>query len=250
MKEHPILFKGEMVRAILEGRKTQTRRVIKNPDDLIMDFDPNDKSYGPFYEDKYGDSHKTVEACPYGVPGDRLWVRETFAIQHSIEGLGEMKPFDDGRPHLDVDGGFEHGAWWEQPHYRATDPAPDLCYDDKEGPCVRWKPSIHMPRWASRILLEVVSVRVERLQKISKKDALAEGVVQINKHFLMDPEELKIPEKFSNGTRLCDESYWGNDNPVGAFFTYFDKINGEDSFYQNPWVWVVEFKRELSKEPG
>ena len=78
MKERPILFKGEMVRAILDLRKTQTRRVIKNAGDIIQDWDKNDPSYGPWFENEYGESIKTTEVCPYGVPGDRLWVRETF----------------------------------------------------------------------------------------------------------------------------------------------------------------------------
>lgn len=172
MKERPILFSGPMVRAILEGRKTQTRRVVKpQPAHIagigtVLNIDTI-----------------TGKACPYGKPGDRLWVRETW----------------DG---VRLDGG---GALVS---YRADGDKPVT--DDG-----RWHPSIHMPRWASRITLEVVSVRVERLQEISEEDAMAEGVA-------------------------LAENYRG---PVAHFASLWEQINGLGSWNANPWVWVVEFRR-------
>lgn len=139
MKERPILFSTAMVKAILAGNKTMTRRVA-NPD-LIEYWDKNDPTYGPFYSDEYGDYHKTVDRCPYGQPGGLLWVRETWAPL--VTGPGE----------------FGLAC------YKASD------YFDG-----RWKPSIHMPKKFCRIWLRVKSVRVERLHDITGQDALAEGI--------------------------------------------------------------------------
>jgi len=196
MKERPILFNAEMVRAILDGRKTQTRRVIK-PQPIIV-----------------GDG-LSWPLCPYGIPGDRLWVRETFALESSQE-VSYDPPFKDGRPLLEVDGGFEHGTWWEQPHYKATDPEPELSYDG-EGPCVKWSPSIYMPRWASRILLEITDIRVERVKDISRDDAFSEG------HPFTKPKHPEIKWNF--------EKLWNSINEKKGL--------GWD---KNPWVWVIEFK--------
>lgn len=133
MSERPILFNGEMVRAILEGRKTQTRRVVKQLD-LIQDTDP------PAFRDAYGDWHPTVSRSPYGQPGDRLWVRETWSLHDT-----------------------------DNPAYKAGASEGELEY-------YRWHPSIHMPRKFSRITLEVTGVRVERVQEITPEDAKAEGI--------------------------------------------------------------------------
>jgi hypothetical protein len=136
--EHPILFKGEMVRAILEGRKTQTRRVVKNLD-LMQGLGSNDQ---PGFEDESGDWHKTAERCPYGSPGDRLWVRETFSIDSRSQAV----------------------------FYRASHEGEP--YDSLHG---KWRPSIFMPRSESRLDLEVLEVQVQRVQDISEADAQAEG---------------------------------------------------------------------------
>jgi hypothetical protein len=165
MKERPILFSGPMVRAILEGRKTQTRRIVK-PQPLCI---------------ASGEWIMNGSACKYGKPGDRLWVRETWWA-----------------PRDDVRGEYKR----EYIKYAAT-------LDGMGQPT--WKPSIHMPRWASRINLEVVSVRVERLQNISEEDARAEGIWQPN---------------------------W----PL-SWRQLWESINGAGSWEANPWVWVVEFKR-------
>ena len=175
MKEHPILFSGPMVRAILEGRKTQTRRVMK----LNMD--------GGVYSEP---------RCPDGVPGDRLWVRETWA---DVRWMQEPEHFPNGVS------------------YRADCSADSLKLAEHYG--VRWKPSIHMPRWASRITLEVTEVRAQRLQDITEEDARAEGV-------------------------NCAVGGFITTNPVNAFHGLWDYINGKRAPWDsNPWVWAVTFRR-------
>lgn len=196
MKERPILFNGEMVRAILEGRKTQTRRVVKLPV-----YDPDYKCELAGCE-LNSESEHFDRICPYGTPGDRLWVRETFTI----------------------DGGMVF--------YRADG---EKAKDDNSP----WTPSIHMPRWASRITLEVKSVRVERVQDITERESQLEGFV---------------PDRCANcgytyadclehgDHRLC--SY---DAPLPARNTFsklWDSINTQRgySWESNPWVWAVEFE--------
>jgi hypothetical protein len=221
VKERPILFNGPMVRAIIEGRKTQTRRIIKPQPQLI-------ESSGRWYWKKALDVHgqPLVDASrywweyygtsSYGKSGDRLWVRETFAIEHQVD-HDQKPPFNDGRPVQTID---EFG--WRQPHYRATDPTPELEYEDgNEEPGVRWKPSIHMPRWASRIDLEVIGVRVERLQDISEDDCIAEGIA------------------ISQSGTICAEFGMGR----RLYRQLWESINNAGSWDKNPWVWVIEFKR-------
>lgn len=191
MKERPILFNAAMVRAILDGRKTQTRRVVKHhpSDDGNMCLVDHGDGWWPYRSD---DSESPVVnggdeipySCPYGQPGDRLWVRETWA---KVSGDREEP---------------------DAIAYRA----------DSENQAEVWTPSIHMPRWASRITLEVVSVRVERLQDISRGDAMAEGC------------------PFPNMAEGDDPRKWYAD--------LWEQINGPGSWAENPWVWVVEFRRE------
>lgn len=152
MKERPILFSGPMVRAILDGGKTQTRRVVKRSGD--MEFDKNDPHYGPYWlayaaGDAEGEDAKV--RCPHGTPGDRLWVRETWAVQHEYDAAAPSE--------------IGVSARW---HYAAT--------EDLGG--LRKRPSIFLPRRGSRILLEITDVRVQRLQEISEQDARAEGVTE------------------------------------------------------------------------
>lgn len=173
-------MKGAMVRAILDGTKTQTRRIVKPQDIDVSDGVPFLLPYAS------GVPEPVQVVCPQGRPGDRLWVRETFA--------------DVGWP-----------PTGPQYVYRA-DP------DSGDNDVQKWKPSIFMPRWASRIALEVVSVRVERLQKISEDDARAEGVGE-------GPQEGWVT------------------GPVVAYADLWDSINGRDAWLLNPWVWVIEFKR-------
>ncbi|AAT47214.1 hypothetical protein F116p07 [Pseudomonas phage F116] len=222
MKERPILFTGPMVRAILEGRKTVTRRVVKpQPDFLGSMVDPNT----PF---------KTLDAglharitCPYGEPGDRLWVRETWTDVNMCGAPALAYRADEDIRDLMEEPGFldDRGAFnYDDPRVK---PYPFACWY-AELDQARWRPSIHMPRWASRILLEITDVRVERLQDISEEQALAEGV---------------RGEPCDHARQACaDIGCWG-DTAKGAFGFLWESLNGEGSWAANPWVWVVEFKR-------
>lgn len=208
MKERGILFSAPMVRALLAGTKTQTRRLMKPQPELVPDEKLLGRRPGSWwwpsrtYQSMIDvPGEVTDTCCPYGERGDRLWVRETFCLAHPDyhnEGDGLGRPVrDDGR-------------WC---FYRATDP--DVESGDKEG-ASPWRPSIFMPRWASRITLEVTSVRVERVQDISEADARAEGVE---------------PLQMDGGSYIPRyEGLWC-------------QINGAGSWAANPWVWVVEFRR-------
>ena len=210
MKERPILFSAPMVRAIIEGRKTQTRRVVKpvGNDDAFVLLDYG-TGFWPYRSDD-GESSITADGneaphyCPYGQPGDRLWVREAF-----------------------------HGYHWDQPRavYRADGECQRVRTQIESYEVGRWTPSIHMPRWASRITLEVVCVRVERLNDISEKDAIAEGIAYDD----------SIP--FNGPWFASQGDAQGYGWPKDAYQDLWESINGAGSWAANPWVWVVEFKR-------
>ncbi len=203
-----------MIRAILAGQKTQTRRVVHNPHRNDGGFVLQDygKGFWPyrshdgdsgFYLDrqKGGDYYSEAPLrCPYGQPGDRLWVREAWAAPHS----------EDGRPPRAIQ------CDQMRIHYAAT--------EDRGG--LLWRPSIHMPRWASRITLEITGVRVERLQDISEADARAEGA---------PPSHPSI--------NAISREYGFPDFPRSWYGQLWDQINGAGGWDANPWVWVVEFKR-------
>ncbi|WP_205287721.1 hypothetical protein [Luteibacter yeojuensis] len=228
MRELPILFNAPMVRAILEGRKTVTRRVAKG---MALDW-LAEGMFTPAYVADPGNG-----LCPYGQVGDRLWVKEGHALEHAVDGA--EPPHADGRPILhrpddDVDGVH---PLWTQPHYRATDPAPDLtcerpacaqCRDHDMGP--HWRSPIHMPRWASRITLEVTAVRVERLQDITEDEAQAEGVAP---GFLCEDDVVRASARYVNGFRML----WD------------DLAKDGTRWADNPWVWVVEFRRIETEVP-
>lgn len=221
-KERPILFSGAMVRAILEGKKTQTRRVVKPQ--------PDEMSARNYY---LGD---WVAKSPYGRKGDRLWVRETWYCDHCFERdydrtarwyEGKLLPPEECEKEW-------LGENREHMYYRADVPSGRFCDAGYWGePGSHWKPSIHMPRWASRITLEVTGVRVERLQEISREDAWEEGIPQTAGEAgplgLMNPEE--------------PGHEWDNRTSVENFARLWESINGPGSWAANPWVWVVEFKR-------
>ena len=200
MKEHPILFSAPMVRAILEGRKTQTRRVVAHPGlaNLSYVVDCGDGWWG----DEEGDFQAR---CPYGEPGDRLWVRETWAETDHSDGTPVVSYRAGGCIAVGRDGIrgpvclLSTIAWDETPHVD------------------QWRPSIHMPRWASRILLEVTGVRVERLQEITVSDAICEGY----DGSITDPIDPSIR--------------W--------YSALWEQINGPASWEANPWVWVISFRR-------
>lgn len=203
MKERPILFSGPMVQAILEGRKTQTRRIIKNqnlvgaPSHGFNAYEVEDIDGHRFWG--FSSDDEDWE-CPFGQPGDRLWVRETWAHDGAID---------------DVRAGIEDimgPSICLGPYYGA---------DYQEDIGLRWKPSIHMPRWASRITLEIVSVRVERLQEISEEDAIAEGV--------------------NLGGSSMGHKFTAKEHFEGLWQSIYTKEG--QTWNDHPWVWVVEFKR-------
>ncbi|HDG1692583.1 TPA: morphogenetic protein [Kluyvera georgiana] len=210
MKERGMIFNAEMVRAILDGRKMQTRRVVKGvegADSFTPEWDINgEQIFVVCGEKDHTQMNPVLGAicCPFGAIGDRIWVRETFQGPLVSEEL-----FEEYRAYPEK---FETPQYCE---YAADGGArPEYCdLDDnlRHG----WRPSIHMPRWASRILLEITSVRVERLRSMSQDDARAEGVIAAS-----GPMEAGL-----------------------AFRELWDSIYGEDSWRDNPWVWVVEFKR-------
>lgn len=201
MTERGMIFNGEMVRAILDGRKTQTRRVMKpQPEPCPA---PRGGHWWPsnvfktmlhveeeMQNGKGGWGGLVGDACPFGDVGDRIWVRETWA--EAGASAPDLKLYRANYPaHVPA-------------HYENVPPAED----------VRWTPSIHMPRWASRILLEITDVRVEQLNDISEEDARSEGI---------------------SGSSARDVKE--------AYAALWRSIYGSDSWRDNPWVWVIEFKR-------
>lgn len=205
MKERPIIFSTPMVKAILEGRKTQTRRVVKPQPNATHDGEPYWFS-GGYRAWEYRSTTDVLRKggnvlpCPYGKPGDRLWVRES----------GWERPERTAKM-------MREGAdTWPRFAYVA-----DSWSEDDHADFKRWgfkrRPSIHMPRWASRITLEITAVRVERLNDISESDALAEGAI--------------VP------------GWPGAECAVDAFHEIWSTINGPSAWSANPWVWVVVFQR-------
>jgi hypothetical protein len=206
-KERPILFSAPMVRAILEGRKTVTRRAVKGSGlNFLADFTPE---YFALPENHF---------CPYGKPGDRLWVRETWYCDHFEVMRGPyLKPDD-----LDIGEALDDGT--------LVYAADGLTPYEQEQPS--WKPSIHMPRWACRILLEITDVRVERLQEISEGQARAEGIRPMR-----DGSDTWVsregPAKLVTPWPTAKE----------AFSDLWDSINGPHAWEANPWVWAITFRR-------
>lgn len=213
-REWPILFSAEMVNAILAGKKTQTRRAVK-PQPNVQGWQtiaPTRDSFGTF---SYPAGAGGRWECPYGLRGDHLWVCENF----SIRGLMHGAP---------MAGVAKYSNRETCIAYRAD--------NDPERTAWKWRPSIHMPRWACRIVLEVKSVRVERLQAISKEDAIAEGIAVLPGQDASDPSAWYESAPGVNQARTAQASY----------FRLWDSINGKDPakcWKANPWVWVVEFIR-------
>lgn len=233
MKERPILFTGPMVRAILDGRKTVTRRVMKPKQaGRIAGAAGSGMAMEYLGIDNDGCECFSTLKCPYGQPGDRLWVRETWHVGKPHD---KTAPADILAPLLAEGRGitvlYTAGGWQsvgpagrEEPIYPDDQPLPDWAG--------KGRPSIHMPRWASRILLEVTAVRVERLQDISEDQAEAEGT-QGCVPYCQSPYD-------SDGAPACDCM---NLTYKESFQALWSSINGAASWDANPWVWVVEFKR-------
>jgi hypothetical protein len=218
MKERPILFSAPMVRAILEGSKTQTRRIIKpkKGGEIVGVGGPG------IAMEKLSDCEFSTVVSPFGQPGDRLWVRETWQgplIDEELE--------DEFRQSPDF---FKKPAFCA---YRSTDTLDAINADGEE---LGWRPSIHIPRWASRINLEITGVRVERLQDISEEDACAEGV-----------ERMSAMQGCGLYRNYLD-ALTGYIRPDDSFSSLWKSINGPGSWGANPWVWVIEFKRAGRKE--
>ena len=203
----PILFSTEMVQAILEGRKTQTRRlhgldeIKKNPNDwTFYYFSKDDKRTFAHFRKQEDNKIKSIfGTSPYQI-GDILWVRETW-----------QTTWNENKKSWDIIYKADGGYWI-----------------DDDG-IMKWKPSIYMPKKAARIFLEVTNVRVERLQDITEEDAIAEGIERVS----IAP----FVHRFKN--YLCNNKFIG---PKESFKTLWMKINGIDSWKANPWVWVYEFK--------
>lgn len=230
MREYPILFSGEMVRALLDGRKTQTRRVIK-PQPTRMAYAGGVFSMGAI--GFVGDEGKTF-LCPYGKPGDRLWVRETWApMCRNADPICQCTEDYEYRENHYIeyraDTGNPYPGQWPIDEARGNPDAP------------KWCPSIHMPRWASRITLDVVRVRVERLQEISRDDAIAEGLYSFTSNL---GAKNSSPVRFYSASKGDEGGYM---NPVEAFENLWDSINAKRGYGWdvNPWVWVIEFNTEV-----
>lgn len=210
MKERPILFSGPMVRAILEGTKTQTRRVVKPQ---IED------EWWPvgglrFMREASGGKRDTkVLLCPHGQTGDQLWLRETWRV----------------------------AKYWDKHSPSRLPPVARKPIDYRENPVEgriwaagRWRPSIHMPRWASRITLQITGVRVERLQSITTMDARAEGISEYG-------------HEFRGESWFLSDDHYRNRRSQENFAALWDSINAKrgHGWETNPWVWVIKFERAI-----
>lgn len=222
MRERPILFSGPMVRALLAGTKTQTRRVVKHVDPDGVVWKSAARLSGVHnLEGKFPES--AMEWCPYGQPGDHLWVRESThrrPMRHLLTGEPLAEKYDGGAYSADgadvlTPEGFDL-SWW---------------YSRKSCP------SIHMPRFACRLVLEITGVRVERLQDISEADAIAEGIDDVTAEVAPSDPEFRFWRRYRDGG-------WNGytDNAIASYASLWTEINGHGSWEANPWVWVVEFR--------
>ncbi|EBZ4662803.1 hypothetical protein EBJ67_08255 [Salmonella enterica subsp. enterica serovar Bovismorbificans] len=221
MKERGMIFNGEMIRAILDGRKTQTRRPVKaSTSDLL-----NLKELHP---------HKEYNInCPHGKVGDRIWVRETWALLGNEDGCcvdwndnlckgDEKTAARIYRASCEQRAG-DYGMW------SIPDDADWKPHTENEKFEGAWRPSIHMPRWASRITLEITTVRVERLNAISEEDARAEGIIDGGCLNCGEPEPCGCANPEPDAT--------------DAFAYLWQSLYGQENWNANPWVWVIEFNR-------
>ncbi|WP_396252265.1 hypothetical protein [Klebsiella pneumoniae] len=235
MTERGMIFNAEMVRALLSGRKTQTRRIMKPQPEPC----PRGGHWWPsnvfktmlhveeeMQNGKGGWGGLVGDACPFGDVGDRIWVREAYRFPASLDdvsptGVGEMA----------VATGYRKP--WAPTFYEFTGTFSDGWKGFETSPKVsdagKLRPSIHMPRWASRILLEITDVRVERLNAISEEDARAEGIIDGGCLNCGEPEPCGCANPEPDAT--------------DAFAYLWQSIYGQENWNANPWVWVIEFKR-------
>jgi len=198
MKERPIIYSTPMVQALLDDKKTMTRRIFK--DDPKLQFDAN-IDLSTWFKEHY---EYIMSFCTYGKPGDVLYVRESFSYYDGV--------------------GF---------NYKADFKAPE---------CFKWKPSIHMPKAAARIWLQITDVRVERLQEISEPDAKAEGVERKAMSEVFKCRTLyKYKDYIFTKSELIPDAF-NYLSPVNSFKSLWTLINGANSWADNPWVWVISFK--------
>ncbi|HCJ2739963.1 TPA: hypothetical protein NQT30_004157 [Klebsiella pneumoniae] len=226
MTERGMIFNAEMVRAILDGRKTQTRRIMK------LQPKPSKTRLGDFWfsskklesmvhvsdlapgNSPIADYHLFIQehCCPFGAVGDRIWVREAFRVHSRATDVATL-----------VYKASERNSWTEQTHRVPV----AVC--NKPATPEKWTPSLHMPRWASRILLEITDVRVERLNAISEEDARAEGIIDGGCLNCGEPEPCGCANPDPDAT--------------DAFAYLWQSIYGQENWNADPWVWVIEFKR-------
>lgn len=228
MTERPILFSGPMVLAIIAGTKTQTRRIVKNGDkadsftELRTYKDGGLRAVFGIHDEPNAFGVK----CPYGVVGDRLWVRETY--YYDLLELPKVKP-EDFPDHF---------------YYRADG---ECCQQIPECSCAevgkpRWRPSIFMPRWASRLTLEITDLRIERLNDISEEDAKAEG---IEGRFHPEDSNCWTWKDYARSAKFKEDifHYGSAVTPGSTFMGLWESINGPSSWAKNPWVWVIQFRK-------
>ncbi|EMA2496978.1 MULTISPECIES: hypothetical protein [Enterobacteriaceae] len=224
MSERGMIFNAEMVRALLDGRKTQTRRPIKWKQTRFTEIgEREDGSKWPWSEDA---EHACDfwHPCPFGAVGDRIWVREAFRVHSRATDVATL-----------VYKASERNSWTEQ-----TRRVP-VAVCNKPATPEKWTPSLHMPRWASRILLEITGVRVERLNAISPEDAESEGLERTN--FTGFGDEPGLPSYPEPDVYFDPLKKQWKEYPPEAFAGLWESIYGEGSWKANPWVWVIEFKR-------
>ncbi len=213
MRELPIRYLAPMVRAVRDGNKTQTRRLVK--DQSGMGFDANDLTYGPYWRSYVTEAHgeDAKVCCPYGNPGDRQWVQEAWRVSSAHDDLPPSQIPKGTTVEYLADGlGMLDG---------------------------KTRPSFHMPRWASRITLEVTGVRVQRLQEISSADAQAEGIAEL-------PLQAGQPGAWSaDPTQLALHGR----SPIDAFQRLWESIYGRSSWLDNPFVWTISFQLIHSVNP-
>ncbi|MCX8956338.1 hypothetical protein [Erwinia psidii] len=218
MKERPILFSSQRVRALLSGKQSQTRRIMKSQL-LGPGYDNHEGCYGIDVVNNQLQGRRVIgmgnlsDRCPYGQPGDRLWVRETWR--------GPVIDQQDIAEYEHTPDRFKSADYCQ---YRAD--TGQFFTGEDEHKFFGWQAGIHMPRWASRITLQIKNIRLERIQDISKEDVMAEGV-QTDSHFLNDffSSHSKVP---------CAKD---------TYRQHWARQYGDKSWEVNPWVWVIEFTR-------